>query len=76
MVKHVNGMFRIHAINAYKISLPFKLTLACDQHLGLLIVFPNEKYWLFVFPNSTVFDKISTAIRITVDMLNGHVSLP
>ena len=41
----------------------------------LLIASSNEKY-LFFFPDWAVFDKVSTAIRITVDMLNGHVSLP
>ena len=73
----------------YKIDLPFTRTIACGQRHGLLIAFPNEKYSLkqlyvtsrsgssislFVFSDLAVFDKVSTAIRITVDMLNGHVS--
>ena len=54
-------MFRVSAINVYKIGLPFKQTLAHDQRCGLLIAFPNEKYCLFVCPDSVVFDKVSTA---------------
>ena len=59
-----------------KIGLSFKPTLACDKHHGLLIEFPNEKYCLSAFPNSTVFDKVSSATRIIVDMLNRHVTMP
>ena len=62
------------AINIYKIGLPFEQTLASDQLCSLLIAFPNEKK-LFVFPDSAVFDNVSTAITIMADMLNGHVSL-
>ena len=40
-------MFPVFAINVYKIGLPFKGTLACDQRHGLLIAFHNEKYCLF-----------------------------
>ena len=65
-------MFRVFTINIYKIGLPFKQTLACDKLSGLLIASSNE----FILPVSAVFDKVSTAIRITADMLNGHVSLP
>ena len=66
--------FRVSAINVYKIGLPFTQTLA----RGLLIAFPNEKnillnsdmshldldhqIRLFVFSDSAVFDKVSTAI--------------
>ena len=67
--------FSAFAINVYKIGLPFKLTLACDQRCDVLITFPNKKM-LFVFSDLAVFDKVFTAIRITADMLNGHVSLP
>ena len=56
------------AINVNKIGLPFKRTLACEQCCGLLIAFPSEKYCFFVFLDSAVFDKVSTAIRIMVDM--------
>ena len=54
--------FPVFAINVYKIGLPFKQTLAYDQCRGLLIEFPNEKNCSFVFPDWTVFDKVSTAI--------------
>ena len=66
--------FHVFAIKVYIIGLPFTQTLAHDQSGGLLIAFPNEKYCLFLFPDSTVFDKVSTAIRTTADMLNRHVS--
>ena len=58
--------------NVYKIGLLFKGILACDQRHGL-VASSNEN---FFFSDLAVFDKVSTAIRITVDMLNGHVSLP
>ena len=59
-------MFCVHvfAINVYKIGLPFKRTLACDQCCGLLIAFPNEKYCLFAFPDSAVFDIVSTILQL------------
>ena len=38
--------FRVSSINIYKIDLPFTQTLACDQHHGLFIGFPNEKFLL------------------------------
>ena len=71
-------MFRVFAINVYKIGLLFKGSLAYDQHGGLLRASSNEKYWGGGggVPDSDVFDKLSTVIRITADMLNGHVSLP
>ena len=41
---HVStALFRVSAINVYKIDLPFTQTLACDKLHGLLIAFSNEK---------------------------------
>ena len=43
------------------------------QRHSLLIAFSNEHpISLFVFSDLAVFDKVSTAIRITANMLNGQ----
>ena len=39
-------LFRVSAINVYKIGLLVTQTLACDQRRSLLIAFPNEKWSL------------------------------
>ena len=59
-------------LQVHKIGLPFTRTLAHDQHHGFLIAFPDEhpdQDHQSVFSDLAVFDKASTAIRITVDML-------
>ena len=37
------ALFRVSAINIYKIDLPFTQTLSRDKRRSLLIAFPNEK---------------------------------
>ena len=59
----------VFAINVYKIGLPFTRTLPCDQRRGLLIAFSNELS-TSSSGDLVVFDIVSTAIRITADMLN------
>ena len=71
--KLVNSNVSCFCNKSLQIWPTVKQTSARDQHCGLLIAFPDEKYCLFVFPDSTEFDKVSTAIRITAYMLNGHV---
>ena len=54
-------LFRVFAINVYKIGLPFTQTLAHDQCRDLLIAFPklDHQSVFFFFSDSAAFDKVS-----------------
>ena len=61
--------FRVFAINAYKIGLPFTRTLTHDQRHGLLIAFPKLDH-----QSVCLFSQIRLHLikYFTAAMLNGH----